>query len=169
MTRKECSFITCRVTGNLDFFSLQFYWHSLRPQGCHLTFPLPASLHYLKWAIIKLFYSSPLGYRNNESDRMPLTHFDLHRESCHKNKDIVVIILIELFANGSSWWSPALRYRKENSASSLGYNCLMAIIPITTFPYYCYKRLCFKGRQKGNLKKYICHFCSIEDAEVAHL
>lgn len=26
-------------------------------------------------------------------------HFDLCRESCHKNKGIVVIILIELFAN----------------------------------------------------------------------
>lgn len=30
---------------------------------------------------------------------MPLMHFDLFRESYHKNKDIVVIILIELFAS----------------------------------------------------------------------
>ena len=80
-------------------------------------------------------------------------YFDLYGESCHKNKDIVVIILIELFANGASWWSPAFRYRKENSASPLGCNCLLAIIPRTTFPYYCHKRLWFKGKQRGSLRK----------------
>lgn len=51
-------------------------------------------------------------------------------------------------------------YRKENSASPQGYNCLMAIIPITTFPYYCYKRLWFKRRQQGGVqeKKYAASF-----------
>lgn len=59
--------------------------------------------------------------------------------------------------------------RKENSASPQGYNCLMAIIPITTFPYYCYKRLWFKGRQEGSSRKKIRCFVSMEDAEVANL
>lgn len=67
-------------------------------------------------------------------------------------------------------------YRKENSVSPQGYNCLMAIIPITTFPYYYYKRLWFKGRQRGSLRKiyvcvcvYVCSFFSVKDAEVANL
>lgn len=42
---------------------------------------------------------------------------------------------------------------KENSAGPQGYNCLMAIMPITTFPYYCDKRLWFKGRQRRSLRK----------------
>lgn len=47
-------------------------------------------------------------------------------------------------------------YRKVNSASPQGYNCLMAIIPITTFPYYCFKDYGSRGGEGGiQEKKYI--------------
>lgn len=62
-------------------------------------------------------------------------------------------------------------YRKVNSASPQGYNCLMAIIPITTFPYYCFKDYGSRGGEAGIQEKniYICCFFSMEDAEVANL
>lgn len=64
----------------------------------------------------------------------------------------------------------------ENSASPPGYNCLTAIIPITTFPYYCYKRLWFKGRQRRSVRKSMlflfngrCWSCKFETQAIGKL
>lgn len=68
-------------------------------------------------------------------------HFDSYRQHCHKNKGIVVIILIELFVNNHLDGAQPSDIEQKILLSPLGDNCLVAIKPITAFPYYCYKRL----------------------------
>lgn len=68
-------------------------------------------------------------------------HFDPNRESCHKNKGIVVVILIELFVNDHLDGAQPSDIEQKILLSPTGDNCLLAIKSITRFPYYCYKRL----------------------------
>lgn len=116
---RECGWRICRERRALLHSSLQLPWWLCDFRD--VTYP-PRLTPLIQTGQPRTFkirlYSIPPGYQSNELDGtffFPL-HFDLYRESCYKNKGIVVIIPIELF--GNDHLDGALRYRAENSTKS---------------------------------------------------